>query len=146
VALDNARAIQAPDHFYTWTLRLLVERPSWFGERHQAQTVMHFAQVKGPPPRLIADYLSGMQREATNIKWGHLMVPTKVDTPHNQTMLRIAAPQRESRLLRPPLRDLGEALGEGVRRYARSLASIPSHAVDGHSGHEVTLHIGSARL
>lgn len=37
----------------------MVERLSWFGKRHQAQTVMHFAQVKGLPPRLIADTASG---------------------------------------------------------------------------------------
>ena len=78
------------DYLYNWTLRLLVGRLSWFGKRHQAQTIMHFAQVKGLPPRVIADYLSGLQRQATNIKWGHLMMPAKVDTPHNQRMLQIA--------------------------------------------------------
>ena len=88
--VDNARTVRAPDDLYTWTLRLLVERLSWFGKRHQAQTVMHFAQVKGLPPRLIADYLSGLQRQATNIEWGHLVMPAKVDTPRNQRMLQIA--------------------------------------------------------
>ena len=77
------------DYLYNWTLRLLVGRLSWFGKRHQAHTIMHFAQVKGLPPRVIADYLSGLQRQATNIKWGHLMMPAKVDTPHNQRMLQL---------------------------------------------------------
>jgi hypothetical protein len=88
--VDDARAVRAPDDVYTWTLRLLVERLSWFGRHHQAQTVMHFAQVKGLPPQLIADSLSGLQHQATNIEWGHLMMPARVDTPHNQKMLQIA--------------------------------------------------------
>jgi hypothetical protein len=85
-----AHIIRAPDCLYTWALRLLVERLSWFGKHHQGHTLMHFAQVKGVPPKLIADYLSGLQRQATNVAWGHLAMPAKVDTPHNQRMLQIA--------------------------------------------------------
>ena len=88
--VDNAQAARVPADLYTWTLRLLVERLSWFGRRHQAQTVMHFAQVKGLPPQLIADCLSGLQRQATNIEWGHLVMPATVDTRRKQRMLQIA--------------------------------------------------------
>jgi|GEM_PF-1224917 len=88
--VGSARAVRASDDVYTWALRLLVERLSWFGRHRQAQTVMHFAQVKGLPPRSIADYLGGLQRQATTIEWDHLMMPARVDTPRNQRMLQIA--------------------------------------------------------
>ncbi len=88
--VENVSAVRQPDHLYNWVLRLLVERLSWFGKRHDAQTVMHFAQVKGLPPRVIADYLSGLQRQATNIEWRHLLMPARVNTPHNQKMLQVA--------------------------------------------------------
>jgi hypothetical protein len=88
--VDDARAIRTPDHLYTRTLRLLIERLSWFGWHHQATTAMHFAQVKGLPPRLIADYLDSLRRQAATIEWGNLMMPARVDTPRNQRMLQLA--------------------------------------------------------
>jgi len=88
--VENTRAIREPDYLYHWLLRLLVERLSWFGKRHDAQTVMHFAQVKGLPPRLIAAYLGGLQQRATSIEWDHLHMPARINTPHNQRMLQVA--------------------------------------------------------
>lgn len=64
-------------------------RLSWFGWRHQAKIVMHFAQVEGLPPRLIADHLNGLRHQATSIEWGNLMMPAGVDTPRNQKMLQL---------------------------------------------------------
>jgi hypothetical protein len=89
-AADDPLVVRTPDRLYTWTLRLLVERLSWFGRHHQARIVMHFAQVKGLPPGLIADHLSGLRHQATTIRWGHLTMPARVDTPRNQRMLQIA--------------------------------------------------------
>ena len=50
---------------------------------------MHFAQVEGLPPRLIADHLNGLRHQATSIEWGNLMMPAGVDTPRNQKMLQL---------------------------------------------------------
>ena len=88
--VDNARAVRTPVYLYNWALRLLVERLSWFGRRRSAHIVMHFAQVKGLPPHIVADYLVGLQGQATNIEWSHLTMPATVNTPRNQKMLQIA--------------------------------------------------------
>lgn len=90
--LDNVTAIKDPTHLYNWTLRLLIERLSWFGKRACSKVVMHFAQVKGLPPDVIAAYLGRLQspNTRTEIEWNWLHMPARVNTPRNQRMLQVA--------------------------------------------------------
>jgi len=79
-----------PDYLYNWVLRLLVERLSWFAKERDGRLVMHFAEVKGLPPAVIADYLCRLQGKETQIKWPSLVMPARVNTPRNQRMLQVA--------------------------------------------------------
>ena len=91
--LPNATKIREdPEYLYFWTLRLLVERISWFGETHNTKVKMNFAQVTGIPPGRLQSYLSKLHSlgQQTWIKWDHLLPPPRVDTPKNRRMLQLA--------------------------------------------------------
>ena len=88
--VKNVRRVSQPNALYNWTLRLLIERLSWFAEGTGDQMAMHFAEVKGHPIGAIVKYLSLLQMSTTEIKWSTLLLPPGVDTPHNQRMLQLA--------------------------------------------------------
>lgn len=90
--LPNVVAIKQPGHLYNWTLRLLIERLSWFGKRNSAQVAMTFGQVKGLPPAKLLGYLSHIQdgNLGGNIEWDYLKMPPKINTPKNRRMIQLA--------------------------------------------------------
>jgi hypothetical protein len=88
--VKNVRAVTRPEYLYNWTLRLLVERLSWFARSMTDTLVMHFAEVSGLSPSVIGAYLSKLQMIDTQIDWRWLVLPAKVNTPINQRMLQVA--------------------------------------------------------
>lgn len=89
--LPNVNAIRDAGYLYNWTLRLLVERLSWFGESHGAQVGMTFAEVRGLNPKRLHDYVERLHASNnTYIAWDHLKLPARIDTPANRRMLQIA--------------------------------------------------------
>lgn len=88
--LPNANAIRNGTYLYSWTLRLLLERISWFAKDHHAETTLTFSQIKGITPATINAYLSLLQSGTTNIEWKHLRTPARIDTPPRRRMLQIA--------------------------------------------------------
>ncbi len=89
--LPNAQGLRDVDRLYNWTLRLLVERLSWFGEQAGAQVAMTFSQVKGMPPRKLLSYLKLLNaRNEQSIHLPALKLPPRIDTPANRRMLQIA--------------------------------------------------------
>ncbi|MEX1046189.1 MAG: DUF3800 domain-containing protein [Actinomycetota bacterium] len=88
--LPNAEALRDPGRLYNWTLRLLIERLSWFGERNQVRVASTFSQVKGMPPERLQSYLLRLRDIETQISWPFLKLPPRIDTPANRHMLQIA--------------------------------------------------------
>lgn len=88
--LPNAGAIKDSTFFYHWTLRLLLERISWFAKDRDAEMTLTFAQVKGITPATITAYVTRLQGLNTNIEWGYLKMPAKIDTPPRRRMLQLA--------------------------------------------------------
>ena len=88
--VENAVATRESRYLYGWVLRLLIERLSWFGKRQDGPVVIHSAQVKGLPPRVIARYVESLRGQLTSIEWPWLHLPVRVNTPQNQRMLQVA--------------------------------------------------------
>lgn len=89
--LPNARMLRDPGYLYRWTLRLLVERLSWFGQSRGSQVGMTFSQVQGLDPETLHRYLELLRAEhETHIEWGALKLPARIDTPANRRMLQLA--------------------------------------------------------
>jgi hypothetical protein len=88
--LPNAGAIRNAEYLYNWTLRLLLERISWFAKDRGAEVTLTFAQIKGIAPTIINAYLTLLKGRSTNIEWRHVRLPAKVDTPANRAMLQLA--------------------------------------------------------
>jgi hypothetical protein len=88
--LPNAAAIRNASYLYNWTLRLLLERISWFAKDRHAEMTLTFSQIKGITPTTINDYLALLLTSGTNIEWKHLRLPAKIDTPPRRRMLQLA--------------------------------------------------------
>lgn len=88
--LQNVGAIKDGTYLYNWTLRLLLERVSWFSKDRNAETTLTFAQIKGITPATINSYLNPIKASSTNIEWSHLRLPAKIDTPPRRRMLQVA--------------------------------------------------------
>jgi hypothetical protein len=95
--LPNVTTLKNPGYLYNWTLRFLVERISWFGMQHDSEVTITFSQVKGLPPRVLLAYLNklrsmgyGPPPGGTYIRWEHLRMPPRIDTPKNRRMLQLA--------------------------------------------------------
>ncbi len=78
------------EYLYNWPLRLLVERISWFGQRHGVEVATTFAQVKGLSPVRLVAYLDRLRELETKISWSNMRLPPRIDTPANRRMLQIA--------------------------------------------------------
>jgi hypothetical protein len=70
--LPNVSTLTDPSYFYHSTLRLLVERLSYFGQRQNDTVSMTLAQVTGHPPRKVIAYLKRLGVMPTTIEWGYL--------------------------------------------------------------------------
>lgn len=88
--LPPASGLRSAEYLYNWTLRLLLERVSWFAKDRGASTTLTFAQIKGVTPIVINTYLTRLQAMPTNIEWSHLRTPPRIDTPANRRMLQVA--------------------------------------------------------
>lgn len=88
--LPNVAAIANAEYLYNWTLRLLLERISWFAKDRGAEVALTFSQIKGVAPAAINSYLSLLQAGPTNIEWRHLRLPARIDTPPRRRMLQLA--------------------------------------------------------
>jgi hypothetical protein len=86
----NADGLRDAERLYNWTLRLLVERISWFAKDRGVEMALTFAQIKGITPAIINAYLTLLQGRTTSIEWGHIRLPVKIDTPVNRAMLQLA--------------------------------------------------------
>jgi hypothetical protein len=89
--LQHAAGLHDPGRLYNWTLRLLVERLSWFGHRSGDTVAATFSQVKGLRPELLHDYIDKLRgRDDTYMEWASLMLPFGISTPTNRRMLQLA--------------------------------------------------------
>ena len=88
--LPNVQTLRQPEYLYNWTLRLLVERVSWFGNSHGDQVRLTFAEVPGLPLAKLTVYLAKLKANQTYIDWGALRLPPRIDTPKNRRMLQLA--------------------------------------------------------
>lgn len=88
--LPNAQGLRNVDRLYNWTLRLLVERISWFGQYRGDVVAMTFSQVQGMDPGKLHSYVDKLQEVETYIRWSALKLPARIDTPRNRRMLQVA--------------------------------------------------------
>jgi hypothetical protein len=88
--LPPAPGLRDPTYLYNWTLRLLLERISWFAKGRGAEMSLTFSQITGITPATINAYLTLLQAGTTNIEWGYLRLPAKIDTPPRRRMLQLA--------------------------------------------------------
>jgi hypothetical protein len=88
--LPNAEGLHDVDRLYNWTLRLLVERMSWFGNHRGDVVGMTFSQVLGMDPKKLHTYIDVLSGIDTYIRWSALKLPARIDTPRNRRMLQIA--------------------------------------------------------
>jgi hypothetical protein len=88
--LPNVSTLTDPSYFYHWTLRLLLERLSYFARWRNDSVRMTLAQVTGHSPKTVVAYLRRLGMMPTSIEWGHIETLPTFSTPAKRRMLQVA--------------------------------------------------------
>jgi hypothetical protein len=82
--------LTSPITQYLFTLRLLLERISWYVDSRGGQAYVTFAHIKGFKVADLHNYIAILQSMPTEIRWGALYVPLRMDQPSVIELLQMA--------------------------------------------------------
>lgn len=109
-----------PEHLYNWTLKLVLERASWFFRDMGVKGSITFAHLKGHQVDKTHAYVERLRQAETSIVWDNIHLPVRFSSPQEDERLQAADTISSS---------VGQAFQEGNHhicepRYLRALAPI----------------------
>ena len=82
--------LTSPTKQYLFTLRMLLERISWYVNSQGGQAYVTFAHIKGFKVADLHNYVAILRSMPTHIEWGALHLPLQIDQPSVIELLQTA--------------------------------------------------------